>query len=114
VTVASPWPSAADVIAIHGACVAAFHVHSRATTIEMLPAPPDGPNDEGVPLTVAWHREVEGLVTLVEVELPHAALSRAENTAADAYGRDRVRAVTAQRECRKVATPRPAQRRHQM
>jgi hypothetical protein len=64
------------VIAIQGAFDVAFHAHSRATTIEMVPVPPDGVNDAGVLVAVAWQRVVEGLVRLVAVELPQAVARR--------------------------------------
>ena len=75
---------------IHEACDVALHAQSRATTTERVPVPPDAVNDAGAPVTVAWHRVADGLVTLVEVELPHATAAR---TAASPTlnGRDRNR-----------------------
>jgi hypothetical protein len=105
VTVASPCPSAADVITIHAACDAALHAHSLATTTERLPEPPAAANDAGAPVTVAWQRLVDGLVTLVEVELPQAA---AEVSAASAManGRDPGRQITALRNAGKSPSQR--------
>jgi len=70
------------VSAIHGACDVTVHAHSRATTTEIVPVPPDGLKDDGAPVTVGWQRAVVvGLVTLVEVELPQAAAVRSPASA---------------------------------
>ena len=75
-----------------GAWLTAVHEHSRETSIETVPVPPDGPNEEVEFVTAAWHRALEGPVTLVEVdaELPQAALKSALINA------------PAQRACRRV------------
>ena len=71
---------------IQAACDEAAQAHSRAALTVIAPTPPDGPNNSGVPDTVVWHRSVElGLVTLVEVELPHAARKRAAAAAITAF-----------------------------
>lgn len=85
-TVPSPCPSLAEVIDTHDEGDEALHAHSRATPIEMVPVPPEGPKDEVEFVTVAWHRVFDGLVTLVFVELPHAA-----DTASSAAAKGRAR-----------------------
>ena len=57
----------------------AFHVQSLATVTVIDPTPPPDPNGVAGDEAFAWHRGVvEGLVTLVdvEVELPHAMTDR--------------------------------------
>lgn len=62
---------------IHPACEAACHVHSRATVTATDPVPPVGPNDEVGAPTLASHRPpADGLVTLVDAELPQATGTR--------------------------------------
>ena len=57
----------AEVSNIQGACDAALHAHSRAALTVIAPTPPDGPNDNGLPVTVVSHRPVElGFVTFVD------------------------------------------------
>lgn len=78
-TVPSPWPSRADVSVIHPAELDADHAQSRATAMVTVPVPPDAPNEVEELLTVAWQRVSVGAVTLVSVELPHAAASAASS-----------------------------------
>ena len=91
-TVPFPWPSAAEVIVIHPACEAACHVHSRATVTRPILLPPVEPNDEVGEPTLASHRPMlDGLVTLVDAELPQAT------------GQDRKRRqLRGERVCRKI------------
>lgn len=69
----SPCPSRADVKEIHAAWVETLQLHSRATPIESEPVPPAAAKEEAELVTLGWHRKLEGLVTVVWVELPHAA-----------------------------------------
>ena len=84
VSVPSPCPLAAEVITIHDACDVAFHAHSRATPIAMVPTPPAGVKDDVEEVAFTWQRVVvvglAGLVTLVDVELPHATTHRSCDT----------------------------------
>jgi hypothetical protein len=96
VTLPSPCPWAAEVIAIHGTCDAAVQAHSRATPIVRVPEPPLALKEEGVPVTEAWQRAVDGLVTLVDAELPHAAAPTIAASAAT-YGRARAGLLTPSR-----------------
>ena len=69
-------PCAAVVNVIHGTCVNAVQLHSRAVPTVRAPDPPEGPNEDGAPVTVVSHLVPDGLVTLFMVvlaELPHAA-----------------------------------------
>jgi hypothetical protein len=60
-------------VTIQPAWDAACQEHSRATPTDTVPTPPPGPNEEIEELTVASQRaDVDGLVTLVAVELPQA------------------------------------------
>src|SRR4051794_27077812 len=84
----SPWPSAVEISSIQGACDDAVHAHSRAALTVIAPTPPDALNDNGFPVTVVSHLPDElGLVTFVDVELPHAATRRSANPAINARPR---------------------------
>lgn len=71
-------------IVTHVATDAADQEHSRGTVTATLPVPPVALNDRGDASKLGWHRagSVEGLVTLVLVELPHAGATHAATTAA--------------------------------
>lgn len=100
VTLPSPCPSVAEVKTIQPACEVARQVHSRSTVIDSVPTPPLAVKFEVEEPTVAEQRAVvlEGAVTFVEAELPHAIAER-PNPAANApvstaFCRDRVPAFT--------------------
>jgi hypothetical protein len=82
--VPSPCPSVGDVNTIQEDAADALHEQSRATPTVIDAVPPPAANDVAELLTVAWQRVVVGLVTVVVVELPHAA----DNRSAAANGRD--------------------------
>ena len=107
-TVPSPCPSVADVVVIHDACDAACQEHSRATPIDTVPAPPSDPKVATGVLTVTSQRDddAEGLVTVVDVELPQAMgrNAQAAAAAARAYCRALPGAFTSLAQCRKVAS----------
>jgi hypothetical protein len=63
--------------ASHEADVVTLQPHSRGTVMESEPVPPAGPNEGDEFATLAWQRTLEGLVTLVFAELPHAEASAA-------------------------------------
>ena len=90
-TVPSPCPLAPSVIVIHAALAVAVHAHSRDTLTASVPAPPAAAKLDGEELSVAWHREAVGPVTLVTAELPHASAS----VAAVSAGNSRARVFTA-------------------
>jgi hypothetical protein len=98
----------ADVVAIHDACDAACQEHSRATPIDTVPAPPSGPNVLTGVVTVTSQRDDdgEGLVTVVDVELPQAMARNAQAAAAvaPAYCRGLPGPFTSHAQCRKVAS----------
>lgn len=110
VTLPSPCPSAAEVMTIHPAWEAARQVHSRSMAIESVPTPPLAPKSLVEDPTVAEQRAVvvDGAVTLVEAELPHAIAERlnpaANAPASMARRRDRVCTFTLPGPCRKVAS----------
>ena len=81
---------------IHGACDTAVQLHSRLVPTVSVPDPPEGPNEEGVPVTEVSHLVPDGLVTLFTVvlaELPHAA-EEATTAIAATHDRDRIRRAT--------------------
>jgi hypothetical protein len=83
-TVPSPCPAEADVMDTHGAAEAADQEHSRGTVTATLPVPPLASKVRGAASKLGWHRAgtVDGLVTLVLVELPQPEVTDAPMTAA--------------------------------
>lgn len=90
-TLPSPCPSAVEVTAIHFACDAARQEHSRATATETVPVPPVAPNVDTDELTLGSQRDdaSDGLVTLVDVELPQPVADTPKRTETDAKQRRR-------------------------
>jgi hypothetical protein len=81
---------------IQAACDTAVQLHSRAVPMVRVPDPPEGPNDEGAPVTDVSHLVPDGLVTLFTVvlaELPQAA-EESTTAIAAAHDRDRIRRGT--------------------
>ncbi len=76
--------------------VAADHEHSRATVTATLLVPPSALNDRATASKLGWHLESTdaGAVTLVFVELPHAASTEATAATADCKKMRRTRVTS--------------------
>jgi hypothetical protein len=81
--VPSPCPADPPVIAIQPAALDADHEHSRETLTGNALVPPSEPNDRGDASKLGWQRSelVDGAVTLVDAEPPHAVDRAATPTA---------------------------------
>src|SRR3954468_163455 len=89
--VPSPWPPVPLVNSIQAAAVDDVQSHSRAAETATCPVPPGAGKLCAPAVSVTWHREDVGAVTVVDVvaELPHATDHAAATTRAKSRARTR-------------------------